>query len=181
MISPITLLIGGVTGLAFAYSRGQDEALRFERTLIETGNTAGVTGGQLVEMARDLDSTFGITVSSASDALNQVVQAGKFTAEQVRAIATAAEFARNSSGKAASVTIAEFAKIADDPVKGVQELNRQYNFLTGSTFAQIRALQQQGRTQDAATLAVRAYSTPSRSARRRSWRTWAISSAAGRR
>jgi phage-related minor tail protein len=157
MISPITLLIGGVAGLAVAYAKGQDEALRFERSLIETGNTAGVTGGQLVEMARDLDATFGITVASASETLNQVVQAGKFTAEQVRAVATAAEAARNSSGKAASATIAEFAKIADDPVRGVQELNRQYNFLTGSTFAQIRALQQQGRTQEAATLAMRTF------------------------
>lgn len=157
LVNPLTLSAAGVAALAIAYTKGADESLRFNRINIETGNQAGVTTDRLVGMARDMDQAFGVTVSSASDTLAEVVQSGKFATNQIGLVAEAAETLRNTTGKAVGTTIAEFAKIADDPVKGAVELNRQYNFLTGSTLAQIRALQQQGRTQDAANLATKAY------------------------
>lgn len=157
IVGPISLSVAGVAALALAYTRGAEESLRFNRINIETGNAAGVTTDQLVDMARQMNQAFGVSVASAADTLAEVIQTGRFASNQIQIVAETAETLRNTTGKAVGATIAEFAKIADDPVRGAVELNRQYNFLTGSTLAQVRALQQQGRTQEAATLAATAY------------------------
>jgi lambda family phage tail tape measure protein len=51
-----------------------------------------------------------------------------------------------ATGQSIDATIAEFVKIADDPVAAAKSLNDQYHFLTASTYAQIVALKEQGDT-----------------------------------
>ncbi|CAI3803652.1 hypothetical protein GLGCALEP_03421 [Pseudomonas sp. MM221] len=53
--------------------------------------------------------------------------------------------------------MAEFAKLADDPVKAVVALNEKYHFLTAAVFSQIHALQEQGDTLGAQQVAEGAY------------------------
>ncbi|MDF5999936.1 phage tail length tape measure family protein [Pseudomonas aeruginosa] len=40
--------------------------------------------------------------------------------------------------------MAEFSKLADDPVKASQQLNDRYHYLTASVYEQITALERQG-------------------------------------
>ncbi len=62
-----------------------------------------------------------------------------------------------ATGKAVADTVAEFTKLADDPVKASASLNQQYHYLTASVYDQITALEQQGRHADAVKLATDAF------------------------
>jgi len=157
LINPVTLLGGALAVVAIGYIKGGDEAARFRRIVAETGGVIGVTAGDLNDLAASLGNLSGSTRASAAETLASVAQAGKFAGEQIGIVARAAEQLRNSAGRDVATTVAEFSKIADDPVKGVDELNRRYGFLTGTLAAQIRTLQEQGRTQEASTLAMKAY------------------------
>jgi len=53
--------------------------------------------------------------------------------------------------------VAEFVKIADDPVAAAKSLNDQYHFLTASVYSQIIALKEQGDTIGAAKLLTDTY------------------------
>jgi lambda family phage tail tape measure protein len=61
------------------------------------------------------------------------------------------------TGKAVSETVAEFAKLADDPVKASAALNEQYHYLTASVYSQIAALEEQGDHAGAVKLATEQY------------------------
>jgi hypothetical protein len=157
IITPATLVVGAIALLGVGFVKGQDEGLRFARIIETTGGAAGVTSGQLDDMASSLDRLDGSTRASAADTLAQIAESGKFTADQFNLVATASEKMRNATGRDVQATIAEFEKLADSPADAVVELNQKYNFLTGSILEQIRVLQDQGREQEAATLAMQAY------------------------
>jgi len=157
VITPVTVLAGAIAVLAISYVKGATEGERFRQIVIETGSVAGRSAVDLARQAQALGSLAGSTQSSAADTLAEVVSSAKFAGEQIGVVARAAEQLRNGAGREIGATIAEFAKLADDPVKGADELNRRYGFLNGTLAAQIRLLQEQGRTQEASTVAMRAY------------------------
>ena len=158
VINPVTLLVGAGAALAAAFLAGREESLRFNRVLIQTGNAAGLTADGLSQLAQELDNLEGVTTRSAAAALVEVAEAGVFTGEQLELVARAAEQLRTTTGREVSETVAEFAKLAGDPTTAAVELNKKYNVLTGSVLQQIQALQEQGRQQEAATLAVATFS-----------------------
>ena len=160
-INPLTLAIAAVAaavgGAALAYFEGSQEAVRFNEALILTGGYARMTAGDLGALAQQMDAMSGVTQSSASAALTQVVASGQFAGEQIELVAVATEQMRVATGRAIDQTIAEFAKLGDDPVEALLDLNDQYHFLSRAQLDQIRSLQDQGREQDAATEAMRLY------------------------
>ncbi|WP_440466870.1 phage tail tape measure protein [Pseudomonas sp. YH-1] len=156
LINPFTLAAAAVGALGLAYKQGSDEQTAFAKSLITTGNAAGTTTSELAGMAKAISATSG-TTSQAADALNLFVASGKFAQDQLEGLATAAVAWESATGKAVSETVAEFAKLADNPVKASQELNEQYHYLTAAVYEQIAALQEQGRTDEAAETAQNAY------------------------
>lgn len=158
MVGGFVAVAAAVAALAVAYKQGSDEQTAYSKALILTGNAAGVTTDQLADLARQVGSETG-TIHDAADALTQFAATGKFASSQLGELATAALNFEDATGKAVSQTVAEFAKLADDPVKASQQLNEEYNYLTQAVFEQISALQEQGRQQDAAKLAEDAYAS----------------------
>jgi len=157
LVNPFTLGAAAVGALSLAYYKGSQESEKFNKALILTGGYAGVTSGQLSDLARELDGIAGVTQRSAAAALTQVAESGKFTGEQIKLVATAAEQMRVATGKSVEDTVAEFAKLRKDPVGAILELNDQYHFLTQSQLDQIHSLKEQGREQDAASAAFKIY------------------------
>jgi|GEM_PF-867498 len=159
-IRPVPLLIGSVGAALIAtiaaYEQGAGESRRYEEALTLTGNAAGTTADQLGDMARRLDDIEG-TRRNAAAVLADVAETGKFTAEQIESVATAAILMESATGKAVEATVAEFVKIAEDPVKAIQELNAQYHFLDASAYSAIASLQEQGRSAEAVEAAMNAY------------------------
>lgn len=157
LITPFTALAGALAVVAIGYVKGSDEAARFRRILVETGNASGQTAEGLQAQARAIAQLSGGSISGAADTLAEVAASGKFAGEQIAIVARTAELLRVKAGRDVGETVAAFSALADDPVKGADELNRKINFLTGSLAQQIRTLRDQGRTQEASTLAMKAY------------------------
>ncbi|WP_435608473.1 phage tail length tape measure family protein [Pseudomonas knackmussii] len=161
LFNPLTVAIAAVTAgagaLALAWHQGSAETDEYNKALILTGNYAGVTAGQLATMAREMDGLREVSQGSAAAALTEVASSGKFTGDQIKLVAVAAEQMRVATGKAVSETVAEFAELAKDPVNTILKLNETQHFLTASQLEQIRTLKQQQGEQAAATEAMRIY------------------------
>ena len=156
LVNPFTVAAAAVGVLGYAYYSGSEEAVRFQKALITTGNAAGTTSDRLSGMAREVAATVG-TTGAAAEVLTQLAGSGKIAAGSFVEITEAALEWRSATGKAVEETVAEFLKIGKDPVAAAKDLNEQYNFLTASTYSQIVALKEQGDTIGAAKLLTDTY------------------------
>ena len=143
LAAPIGLVTAAIGGLAYAYYSGSKETDAFNKALILTGNYAGTTSGSLSDMARQVAATVG-TTGAAADVLATLAGSGKLASGSFVEIAEAALSMEKATGKSIEATVAEFVKIADDPVAAAKSLNEQYHFLTASVYSQIVALKDQG-------------------------------------
>lgn len=143
LAGPVALASAAIGGLAYAYYKGSKETSAFNDALILTGNYAGTSAGQLSDMARQVSSTVG-TTGAAADVLATLAGNGKLASGSFSEITKAALSMEEATGKSIDATIAEFVKIADDPVAAAKSLNDQYHFLTASVYSQIVALKDQG-------------------------------------
>ncbi|USX01863.1 phage tail length tape measure family protein [Pseudomonas proteolytica] len=156
LVGPIAAVTAVLAGLTVAYYKGSAETKAFNDSLILTGNYAGTNAGQLSDMARQISATVGTTGAAAS-ALASLAGTGKIAGGSFEEIASAALSMEEATGKSVDATIAEFVKIAKDPVAAAKELNDQYHFLTASVYSQIVALKEQGDTVGASDLLTKAY------------------------
>lgn len=156
LVNPYTIAAAAVGGLTFAYYQGAKETGAYTRALILSGNAAGTTATQMAEAARRVAAATGGTQGAAAEALTLAVGAG-IPGAALDAVADAAVRMEQVTGKAIDDTVTEFAKLARDPVAASVKLNEQTNYLTADVYRQIKALQDQGHTTDAAAVAMRAY------------------------
>lgn len=156
LTNPLTLAAGAAFALGAAFVKGSEESSRLQRSIIESGNAVGVTAGQLNEMAVALDAVGG-TRSGAAELLASMARDGGVAADMMQRVAQSAIQLQQAGGPAAEETAKAFASLGRDPVTASRKLNDTTNFLTASLYRQIKALQDQGRTADAARLAQTAY------------------------
>ncbi|MBJ6957418.1 phage tail tape measure protein [Vibrio cholerae] len=157
LINPFSLAAASAGALALAYYQGSEEADRYRDAIILTGNASGVTADKLADMAKRLDEISG-TQRNAAKAIAEIASTGKIAADEIGMVAQAAVMMESATGKAVSETVAEFVKLAEEPSKAIAELNKNQNFLTQAVYEQITALEKQGKTQEAARLAMETYS-----------------------
>lgn len=164
LLSPGGLALGGLIAslglLATAFVQGESEAVKFNATLVSVGGVAGVTGGQLHDMAGQLSGT---TMGQAKDALLLLASTGKFTGDQLRVAGQAAVDMSTVTGQSLAASVKAITALRDDPVAAIQKLNEQFHFLDTATFQQIQRLQDMGQTQAAADLAEQTYADNMRS------------------
>ncbi|HBR2017016.1 phage tail length tape measure family protein [Klebsiella pneumoniae] len=161
-LNPMTIGIGALIAvvgtLAYAWYKGSQEQQEYNKTLIMTGNIAGATAGKLADMASRVASDTGNPIGDVAAILNDVVSSGRIAADSIEMVTHAIVSMTDASDIAAGTLVSDFEKIAANPVSAVTELNEKYNFLTLDIYRQIQALQEQGKTQDAAALATQEYS-----------------------
>lgn len=156
LVNPFTVAAAAAGALALAYYKGSQEADEYNKAIIFTGNSAGASAGQLAAMAQQVSATVG-TTGAAAEVLAKLAGNGKIASGSFEEIAEAALSMEKATGRSIDETVAEFAKIAKDPVAAAKELNDQYNFLTASVYSQIVALKEQGDTIGAAKLLTDTY------------------------
>lgn len=157
LINPFTLAAGAVLAVGAGYAVGAQEATEFSRTLILTGNQAGTTAGALMDMAAGISSLGAGTQGRAAEVLNAIATSGGVGAVNLQRFAAAAIELERAGGPAAEKTAEAFAALARAPLAGALKLNEATGFLTRSTYEQIKALEGQGRTTEAARAAQIAY------------------------
>ncbi|EKK3320212.1 phage tail tape measure protein, partial [Salmonella enterica] len=83
---------------------------------------------------------------------------GAFTGPAVDMVSRTAARMQQAVGQSVDETIRQFKRLQDDPVNAAKELDKTLHFLTATQLEQIRVLGEQGRTADAAKIAMSAYS-----------------------
>lgn len=159
LITPMNVAAAGTVALAVAYYQGSEEAKAFAKSLAMTGNAAGVSINQLQNMAGAVAAATGATKGAAAAALAEIAGTGKVTAGVMEQAAAAAIALERTAGTAIADTVQQFAELGKSPVEASRKLNDQYNYLTVAVYQQIKALEDQGRTADAAAVAQAAYAS----------------------
>lgn len=156
LVNPFTIAAAAIGAVAFAYFKGSGEATEFNKALVLTGNAAGVTVGQLNQMAAAVGQVAG-TQHDAAEALAALAATGAVAGKGLQDAAKAAVLFERATGTAISETVKQFAELGKAPLEASIKLNESLHYLTLTTYGQIRALEEQGRTADAAAAAQRAY------------------------
>ncbi|MBA2130728.1 MULTISPECIES: phage tail tape measure protein [Stenotrophomonas] len=158
MVNPYTVAAAAVGLVVVAWYDAEKQAEAYTKALVLSRNEAAATTLTLVTMAQKTSEALQVSVGAGAEAAQAVGSNGKIAAQNLQAVANAAVAMKEISGQALEDTIALYAKLAEDPVKGAQKLNEQVNFMTVALYDQVRALQEQGRNQDAVTVITRAAS-----------------------
>lgn len=157
MLNPITVLGAVIGTLGVAIYQGADESDRLNRALIKTGGAAGMSASELSDLAEQAGKTSG-KYSEAREAVEALASSGKMTSAEITAAMQGINSAALVTGKSVTEIAESFVQVAEKPSEGILKLNDGVNFLTASVYKQIVALEKQGKTQEAATLALKAYS-----------------------
>ncbi len=159
-ISPMLVGLGaGAAAFALigkAAIEGYQEIQALERGLISTGNIAGTTAGQLVDMADRVGDATG-EYSQAEQASQALAASGKLTGASLEAATSAAVNLATLTGDSIDSTTQKIIALAESPTATLLKLNEQYHFLTLEVFEHVRALEAQGDAEDAAGAAVEAF------------------------
>lgn len=156
LVNPFTVAAAAGVALALAYKQGSAEADAYNKALITTGNAAGTNAAQLKAYAQEISAVVG-TQGKAAESLAALASTGKIGAESLKEAAQAAVQYERATGQAVGKTAEQFASLRNEPLAAVLKLNDGMNFLTDSTYKQIKSLEEQGKTAEAANVAQRAF------------------------
>ncbi len=156
LINPLSIAAAGITAVGVAYYQGSEEADKFKEAIASTGNPMGLSVDLLSSYAANLDRVIG-TQGKAAEVLAEIAGTGKIASTELSQVAIAAINMERATGKAASETVAEFAKLAKDPLDAAVKLNEQFNFLTASAYEQMAALKASGNNTEAVKIVFDAY------------------------
>ena len=159
LINPFTLAAAAAAALGYAYFKGSEEAERFNRTLILTGNAGGATADGLMDAAAAVKAMGAGTQGRAAEILDKIAASGQVGTASLARFAAAALQLEKVGGPAAEETAKAFAELGKDPLKASIKLNESTNYLTESVYKQLKALDAQGRQTEAARVAQEAYAT----------------------
>lgn len=140
--------VGTVAALGVAATKGYLEMRALETAILATGNAAGVNAGQVDQMTHEVGKATG-AYADADAAAAIFLRSGQATAETLEQMISAAVNLAQLTGQSIEQTSAQVLRLAKDPLPALMELDQQHRFLTLDVYNQVRALQEQGREQDA--------------------------------
>lgn len=160
MITPARVALVGVGGaLAFAGGAAIAGAMdmdRMTRSLALTGNMAGTSADGMRALAGEIASATGATAGLARESVEAAASFGNLGPQALRSVSTAIAAYAALAGKGADEVAEKFTGIAENATGWATKTNREMNFLTLATYQRIRALQEQGRAEEAAGVAAEA-------------------------
>lgn len=156
LVNPFTLAAGAVGGLGAAYYAGSEQSERLTRALLISGNAAGQSQETLENLAQKAGALSG-SYGTAREAVEALATSGQISGNVLESALIGVVSGSQLTGRAVKELVADFESIGKSPVKAIVDLNQKYNFLTLEVYKQIEALEKQGKTQEAATLATKTY------------------------
>lgn len=142
---------------AVAAFKGYQEDQLLGRSIIATGNYAGVTTGQVRVMADAIGAVTGRS-DNAREALQLLIASGQVTGDNLQRVAQAALDLSTITGQSIEKSVQAFTRMRDEPVAAVKALDDSLHFLTLAQYEHIKALRDQGDQEGAAAAAQQAAS-----------------------
>lgn len=119
-----------------------------QEALVLTGGYAGTSGAQFDKLAQDINNSTDATIGNIRSIATELAKSGKFTIDQIKSITKTTAQLSTVTGESSDKITGYFDKIAGDPVKGLAELNEQFNFLSEGQLTYIADLEKtQGKTE----------------------------------
>ncbi|QMR80092.1 phage tail tape measure protein [Enterobacter roggenkampii] len=157
MINPTTIALGGLIGtiglLAAAAYNSSEQFEQVARSVIMMGGAGFSSMQQLNQAAEEVAGKTNTSISSTVDTLVTLNDTGKYTASQMKQVATTITL-MGKAGNDTKAAMADFGKIVSDPVKGLASLNEQYGFVDEAMIKHIIQLRKQKGEQAAVTEAI---------------------------
>lgn len=158
LITPARVAMGGLAA-AFAVvgKAGYDFYSTFSEinlALIKTGNYSNTSAVEVMNSAKLISSETGASISSVTELMTSLIQTGSLTSKQLQKAAKDTSLVVSTGLVSADDMVKAYQDIEKDPVKALQTLNEQYNFLTLSQLKQVDELVKQKRYTDATTEAM---------------------------
>lgn len=157
MINPTTIALGGLVGtiglLAAAAYSSSEQFDQVARSVIMMGGAGFASMQQLNQAAEEVAGKTNTSVSSTVDTLVTLNDTGKYSASQMKQIATSITL-MGKAGNDTKAAMSDFGKIVSDPVKGLASLNEQYGFVDEAMMKHIIQLRKQKGEQAAVTEAI---------------------------
>lgn len=143
-INPLTVGAVALGAALAAIAKAGYDSWKSQRdlanALVLTGGYAATTTGQITSLTDEINKTSSATVGSIQAIATSLAQSGKYSINQIKAITkTTAEWAAQTGESEKTIT-GYFDSIAKDPVKGLAELNDQFNFLKEGQLTYIESL-----------------------------------------
>ncbi|EKY4104475.1 phage tail tape measure protein [Enterobacter hormaechei subsp. steigerwaltii] len=132
LLNTFNLAIAGSVGLlallaGAAYSSSQ-QFDNVARSLILMSGAGFSSMQQLNDAAKDVADNAGASLAESVDTLVQLNDTGKYTADQMTKIAKSI-LAMGDAGLDTKAALADFSRLANDPIKALASLNQQYGFV----------------------------------------------------
>ena len=137
---------------AMAYREASQEQNAYHRALILTGNASAVTSGQMNDMAASIDKVVG-TQAQAAAALAAMAATGKVAGQDLEKLSLVAVEMERTFGQSVDKTVQDFAALGAEPVKASLKLNESLHYLTAATYEKIKAAEELGDKERAASIA----------------------------
>ena len=146
----ITLPMVGVTSLAvatgalvYAWYQGDSTLSEFNKTLVLSGNQAGLTADRMLTLSR-AGQAAGLTFNQARESLAALVNAGVRGGEQFDAINQSVARFASASGVEVDKVAEAFGKLTAAPTSGLMAMARQFHNVTAEQIAYVAQLQRSG-------------------------------------
>ena len=147
MVTPARLAIGGLAGaVLIAAKAGADYFTAYDeinKAIIRTGNIAGTSALQVMASSQSIAASTGATVGTVQSLMTELVGMGSLTQQQLEKAAGSTALAVQTGIVSAQDITKAYKDIEKDPVKALQSLNEEYNFLTVSQLKHIDELVKQ--------------------------------------
>lgn len=157
LINPFSLGATAIAALGVAAFQGGEQTKRLENALIISGNAVGKTSSQLEMLAQTTGRATG-EYSKVREAVEALALDGIISGQQLESALQGVIAYTELTGDTVQNATTKFEELAKNPVAAIVKLNEKYNFLTFDIYKQITALEDQGKHQDAVTLAIKTYS-----------------------
>lgn len=146
-ISPAALGIGALaaaTGtLAYSFYQGSATLSNFNKTLVLSGNIAGLTALRMQSIA-EAGERSGLTFGQTNEALTALVNAGVRAGANFDGLAVSVAKFTEASGLPVEKVAEAFGKLANDPASGLLAMAEQFHNVTAEQVAHVAALQRAG-------------------------------------
>ncbi|EKA2132020.1 phage tail tape measure protein [Citrobacter freundii] len=160
MINPTTIALAGLVGtiglLAAAAYNSSQQFDQVARSVIMMGGAGFASMQQINQAAEEVAGKTNTSISSTVDTLITLNDTGKYTASQMKQIATSITL-MGKAGSDTKAAMSDFGKIVSDPVKGLASLNEQYGFVDEAMMKHIIQLRKQKGEEAAVSEAIQLY------------------------
>lgn len=145
-ISPVMVGVGALaaaTGaVVYAWYQGSSTLSDFNKTLVLSGNTAGLTSNRMLVLAKSGEQA-GLTFNQTSSALTELVNAGVRAGARFDDMSQAVAKFTDASGVPVD-KVAAFGKLTNDPTSGLIAMAQQFHNVTAEQIAYVAQLQRAG-------------------------------------